>query len=66
VRLQIREILSFFLVDVPDVTAVVELPVLLRYTQKSLSRPAVLRYRKVMHLQSVRFRDCSAEKRSAV
>ena len=30
------------------------------------SRPVVLRYRKVMHRQSVRSRDCSAERKSAI
>ncbi len=57
VRILIREISSSFSADVQDVTAVVVQQVHPRYIQKSLSRHVVLRYRKVMHLQSVRSRD---------
>ena len=48
---------------VPVVTAVVVLPVLLKYIQKALSRPVVLKYRRVMHLPNARFRDFSVGKR---
>ena len=37
----------------------------LKYIQKSLSRRVEQRYRKVIRRQSVRFRDCSAERKSA-
>ncbi len=47
-------------------TAAVEQPVLPRFIQKSPSRHAELRYRKVMHLQSVRSRDLFREKKSAI
>ncbi len=64
-KLLIREISSSFSADVPDVTDAVEQPDLPKYIQKSLSRPVELKYRKVMHLQNVRSRDYSEEKKSA-
>ena len=64
-RLLIREISSSCSADVPDVTAAVEQPDLLKYIQRSLSRPVEQRYRKVIRRQSVRSRDCSAERKSA-
>ena len=48
-----------------DVMAVVEQQVLLKFIQKSLSRLVEQRYRKVIRRQSVRSRECSAEKKSA-
>ena len=52
---------SFFSVDVQDVTAVAVLQVHLKFIQKSLSKHVEQRYRKVMHLQSVRCRDFSED-----
>ncbi len=43
--------------------AVVEQQVLLKHTIQNPLIPVVQRFRKVMHLQSVRSRDCSAEKK---
>ena len=64
-RLKILVISLSCLVDVPDVTAAVEQPDLLKYIQRSLSRLVEQRYRKVIRRQSVRSRDCSAERKSA-
>ena len=66
VRIPIREISSSFLEDVPAVTVSVVLPVLPRFTQRLPLRSAAQRCRKVMHRQSVRSRECSAEKKSAI
>ena len=57
---------SFFLGEEPDEMAVVERQDLRKPTIQSLLIPVVQKYRKVMLRQSVRFRDCSAEKKSAV
>ena len=46
-------------------TAAVVLQVLLKYIQRSLLKPAVQRYRKVMRLRKEKFRDYSEEKKSA-
>ena len=46
-------------------TAVVVQQVLLKYIQRSLLKPAVQRYRKVMRLRKEKFRDYSEEKKSA-
>ncbi len=54
VRNRIREISSFFLADVPDVTAAAEQPVLPKYIQKSPSRHAEQKCRKVMRRQNVK------------
>ena len=62
-KIQTQEILLFFLVDVQDVMVVAVLQVHLRFIQKSLQRLVELRYRKVMHLQSVRCRDFSEDQR---
>ena len=48
------------------VTAVVEQQVHLRFIQKSLSRLVEQKFRKEMHRQSVRSRDYSVEKKSAI
>ena len=45
--------------------AVVEQPVLPRHTIQNPLIPVEQRYRKVTHRQSVRFRDCSAERKLA-
>ena len=49
--------------DVQDVTDVVELQVLLKYILKSLLRHVEQKFRKVTHLQNVRSRDYSEEKK---
>ena len=66
VRTLILEISSSFSVDVQAVTAVVEQQVHLRFIQKSLSRLVEQKFRKEMHRQSVRSRDYSVEKKSAI
>ena len=66
VRILIREISLSYLEDVQDVTVSVVLQVLPRFIQKLLLKCAVLRYRKVMLLLSVRSSVCSAVKKSAI
>lgn len=66
VRPPIPVISSSSSADVPDVTAAAVLPDPPRYIPIPPSRPVVPRYKRVMHLPSVRFRDCSAERKSAV
>ena len=53
------------MVVVPAVTAVVEQPVLPKHIPHLLSIPVVLRFRKVTRRQSVKYRDYSAERKSA-
>ena len=66
VRTPTREISSSFSVDVQVVMVAVEQQVLLRFIQKSLSRLVVQKFRKEMRRQSVRSRDYSVEKKSAI
>ncbi len=49
-----------------DVMDVVELQVHLKFIQYKVYKYVELRFRKVMHLQSVRSRDYSEEKKSAI
>ena len=65
VKILIRMISSSCSVDVQDVTAVVVRQVLPRCTRQHLLRPAVQRFRRVMHRQSVSYRDYSADRKSA-
>ena len=58
-----REISLFFLVEEQDEMDVAELQVHLRFIQRSLLRIVVLRFRRVMLLQSVRCRDSSEDQR---
>ena len=64
-RHRILEISSSFLADVPDVTAAAEQQDLPKYIQKSLSKHAGQKCRKVMHRQKEKSRDYSEEKKSA-
>ena len=65
-RVLIREISSFFLEEGQAVTDEEEQPDLPKFTPKNLLRHAEQKYKKVIRRQSVRSRDCSAGKKSAV
>ena len=62
-RLLILEISLSFLADVPDVMAAAAQPDLPKYIPKNLLKLAVLRFRRVILRQSVRFSAFSEEKK---
>ena len=62
-RILTRVILQYYQADVQDVMAVVVLQVHLRFIQSSHLKAAVQRFRRVMHLQSVRCKDYSEDLR---